>query len=288
MADAVRGTPVSHLNSFTPPAAVIPADSSVVFGPLFPKGEQIRVAEVVTDQGSTPSPRVTTGDVNVTLSADALLLIGGLTAWLMRSLWVRVMQPHVVSKLDSAFAPVEEERNLNLMVTQVGLLTQASRVILAAFHNGSVDHTGYHYNKLTAVNTYAAPGAKLPRQPVHNLPMGRVMPELESLIRSPATWVHYNTGDSRLAEGCRNYMQNNGIHRISNHLVRVGNLPIAILSVQWDDPESAGTVDLAPPYSGLMEQALVQMSIYMRRRVVQPTPFQTLAARLKNPLGSGG
>lgn len=261
----------------------------VFIGPARPS---LQLLAEVTPTPPPQPPRVQLPTVNVSFSADSLLLAGGIAAWLLRTFWVKFMQPQVVSRLDGVFAPVEEERLLNVLVTQIGGLTQASRVLLGAFHNGTVDHTGYHYSKITAVNTYVAPGVKPMRDPVKDLPLGRIMPELEALLKSENSWIHYCRDNPTTPPGCRAYLERNDIHRISSYLIRVGNLPIGILSVQWDSPVAPEHVQALNNWHGngsevafavALQHAIQQITLVMRRRVVRPPAFQRFVNRLKSP-----
>jgi hypothetical protein len=234
--------------------------------------------------------------VDVTLSADSLLLIGAVAAWGIRALWTGLIRNQVVHQLEGAFAPVEEERLLGVLVTQIGGLAQASRVMLGAFHNSTVDETGYHYTRITAVNTYLAPGVKPMQDQVVNLPLGRIMLELEAMIRSEDQWVHFTLGNPDVQIGCRNYLERNDIYCISSRLIRVGNLPIGILSVQWDHPIPVGDLvsEALPPHSDFggrlqfnpslnsaLNHAVGQIAQVMRRRVIQPSQFTRLRRNLK-------
>jgi hypothetical protein len=234
--------------------------------------------------------------INLAFSADSLLLLGGLAAWGLRLLWVKVMQPQVKAKLDGAFAPVEEERLLNVLVTQIGGLTQASRVMLGAFHNGTIDHEGYHYTKISAVNTYVAQGVKPMRDPVRDLPLGRIMPELEALLLSHNQWIHYSSTNADTPPGCKAYLDRNDIQRISSHLIKVGNLPIGILSIQWDADASYDRRQLDNQWIELnsdtqmtaaLRHAVHQIGLIMRRRVIRPPAYQRLVAKIRNPFSTG-
>ena len=221
--------------------------------------------------------------INITLSGDALLILGGLAVWGLRGIWTRLLRSQVVTHLDGVFAPIEEERQLNILVAQIGCLTRASRVVLGAFHNGTLDHTGYHYNKITAVNTYSAPGAALPREPVRDLPLGRVITEIEAMMKTDEGWLHFSADDPGLPQGCRDYLQRSGIFKTSSLLIRVGNLPIGILSIQWDDPDTAGGMDFGSPFADVMRHSIDQLSAAMRRRVVRPPAFQRFMAKVRFP-----
>ena len=86
--------------------------------------------------------------VEIVFTGDALLaILFGI--WII---WDRLIRSRVVTKLDGVFAPVEEERKLNNLLAQIGVITNASRVILCAFHNGAIDNEGYHLTKISTVN----------------------------------------------------------------------------------------------------------------------------------------
>jgi hypothetical protein len=236
-----------------------------------------------TTAGQQVATPIVVPQVKITLDGDSLLLLGGLLVWVSRAFWSRFLRPQVVTHLDGVFAPIEEERQLNILVAQIGCLTRASRVVLGAFHNGTLDQSGYHYNKISAVNTYNAPGSALTREPVRDLPLGRVITEVEAMMRTPDGWLHFSADDANLPIGCRGYLERNSIHKISGLLIRVGNLPIGILSIQWDDPATAGSMDLGKPFDSVMRHTIEQLSAAMRRRVVRPPAYQRFMAKVRNP-----
>jgi hypothetical protein len=216
-------------------------------------------------------------DVNITLGADGLFLAGGIL-WII---WDRLLKNRVVNKLDGVFAPIEEERRLNNLLAQVGIITNSSRVVLTAFHNGAIDNCGYHLTKLSTINSYTAPG-KLPMAvPIRDLPVGRIMYELEELIKAEdKEWV-YTEYDESLPEPCKDHLRKNNIAVMYNRLVKVGNLPIGILSLQFDNSERRRPPIREEPHSKLLEQLYNEIAYIMRRRIVHPGPIRKLLMRLK-------
>jgi hypothetical protein len=223
-----------------------------------------------------PQPQLKEG-INISLTADGLLMLAGL-AWL---LWDRLIKGKVVTKLDGVFAPIEEERRLNNLLAQIGVITHASRVVLAAFHNGDIDSCGYHLTKLSTINSYTAPG-KLPMTvPIRDLPVGRIMFELEELLAAQGScWSHVQYRDD-LPAPCRDHLRKNNINSMWNRLVRVGNLPIGILSLQYDDSERRRPPLREEPHTHLLEQLYDEVAGIMRRRIVHPGPVKRLLMWLR-------
>lgn len=224
--------------------------------------------------------------VELTLTGDALLVIGLLT-WLI---WDRLIRGKVVSKLDGAFAPIEEERALNNILAQIGVITNASRVVLAAFHNGAIDSGGYHLTKLSTINSYTAPNHLPMAVPIRDLPVGRIMFELEALLSTQGAenWLATEYSDD-LPQPCQDHLKKNNIHKMYNRLIRVGNLPIGILSLQYDETERQVSFINEPRNSKILEDLYNQISQIMRRRIIHPGPIRRLWMRIRgssptNPL----
>lgn len=211
--------------------------------------------------------------VNVSLSSDSLVLLG-IAAW---ALWDKFMKPKVVDKLDGVFAPIQEERRLSNILAQIGLVTRASRVVLAAFHNGALDNAGYHLQKLSTVNTYTAPGHSPMAYPIRDLPIGRIMTELNEMLAAEG-WVCVRYSED-LPQPCKDHLTRNAIYKMCNRLVRVGNLPIGILSLQYEMESDVPREDESDAYSGLMNDLYNQISTIMRRRIVHPSPIHAFASK---------
>lgn len=222
--------------------------------------------------------------VEFVISTDAIL-IGGVLVW---ALWDKIMKPSVTEKLDGVFAPVQEERRLTNILAQIGIISGASRVVLATFHNGSLDASGYHLQKLSTVNAYTAPGHSPMAYPIRDLPIGRIMYEIEEMLKVD-DWV-CTTYSEDLPQPCKDHLIKNDIQRMCNKLVRVGNLPIGILSLQYsktrnEEPPHCESEIIRKEYQSLMEDLYCEISTIMRRRVIHPSPihkvFGTLLGTLK-------
>lgn len=215
--------------------------------------------------------------VHVTVSGDALLALA-LGGWFI---WDRLLRSTINRKLGGVFAPVEEERRLTSILAQIGAITQARRVVLCAFHNGAIEAGGYHLTKISTINTYTAPGAIPMRVPIRDLPVGRIMQELEELLEAPreAPWVTIEYSDD-LPEPCKDHLQRNDIGRMTNRVIRVGNLPIGILSVQYGLEEKRSCCVYTQTCDSLVEPYYDEIAQVMRRRVISPGLIQRIRARL--------
>jgi hypothetical protein len=207
--------------------------------------------------------------INVHLNTDAIV-IGGILLW---ALWSKGIKPFITKKLDGLFTPVDEERRLTNILAQIGIITKASRVVLAAFHNGSLDAAGYHLQKLSTVNVYTAPGAISMRYPIKDLPIGRIIFEIEEMLKAE-DWVCVVYNDD-LPQPCKDHLLRNDMKKMCNRLVKVGNLPIGILSIQYTLPQENGcsTQIIDPEHQSLMEDLYSEISTIMRRRIIYPTPI---------------
>lgn len=230
-------------------------------------------AQAGTTAPQSPPTTQTIPGINLTFSADALLLLGA-GVYLI---WNHLMKPSIAKRLDGVWAPIEEERRLTAILAQIGIITNASRVVLAAFHNGQLSRYGFHLQKLTTVNQYTAPDFSPMPYPIRDLPIGRVMTEVEMLI-ADGGWVETQaSGD--LPDACIDHLKRNRIARMLCRIVLVGNLPIGILSIQYGEQERRRPQIAQPPHDQLLESLFDEISTIMRRRIVHPSPLHRLAAR---------
>lgn len=229
-------------------------------------------------QPPQPLPAPSAPMVNFTLGADSMVVLGGL-AWLI---WDKAIKPLFISRLDRVFAPMEEERRINIILAQIGLLTGATRVILAAFHNGDIDSTGYHLIKLSTTNTYTAPGYLPMATPIRDLPIRRIQTELGELLAPGApNWVSIEYKDS-LPEACRDHLRRNNIDKMYNRLVLLGTLPIGLLSLQFEPGNDKRDQLQKEPYTHVMETLFDDLASMIRRRIVKQGPVRKLFAKLRS------
>lgn len=233
----------------------------------------------MTSASVAPPPAAATPPqrFQLTLTGDAVLVLAALS-WVV---WDRFVRSRVVSKLDGVFAPIEEERSLNNILAQIGVITNASRVVLGAFHNGAIDNAGYHLTKLSTINSYTAPGRLPMAVPIRDLPVGRIMLELEEMLREDGPEWYFVEYRDDLPAPCRDHLKRNGIDRMYNKLIRVGRLPIGILSLQFDESERRRAPVRDDPHAKLLGELYEQIAQIMRRRIIHPGPLRLLWMRLR-------
>lgn len=236
---------------------------------------------LLSAEASAPLPASRTKDaphLNVTVTGDSLLVMG-LLSWLV---WDRLIKSKVVTHLDGVFQPVEEERKLSNLLAQIGLITHASRVILAALHNGSITAGGYSLTKISTVNAYTAPGSSPMATPIRDLPIGRIMLELEMLL-DPANagrWLEVHDSDA-LPDACLDYLRSNDISAQFSRVVTVGSLPIGILACQYSAAERRRPPVGSEIHADLLEDLYDQIAAVMRRRIIHPGPARRIWMKLR-------
>jgi hypothetical protein len=218
-------------------------------------------------QGTVPSQQqqplvVPPREIHLSLNADGILLLIAL-AWLA---WDRLLKTRVTAKFDSLFESVQDERSLSNILAQV--------VVLGAFHNGAIDAAGYHLIKLSTINSFTAPGHLPMARPIRDLPVGRIMLEIEGMIaaeqQGDSPWLVTDINED-LPAACRDHLTRNNIALMYCRLVRVGNLPIGILSLQYDPGEERRPPLSQEPQARILEDCFKQVSVIMRRRIVHPS-----------------
>lgn len=238
---------------------------------------------VTSSQQASTIPLNVPKEIVLSVSTDFMLVLA-LVFWII---WDRITRPSITKKLDGVFAPIEEERRLSAILAQIGIITGASRVILAAFHNGALDNAGYHLQKLSTVNTYVAPGCEAMSAPIKDLPIGRIMYELEAMMKTENWWC--SEYRDNLPEPCKDHLSKNRIYKMCNKLVRVGNLPIGILSLQCESKEKcynsiSKCTDkiINTEHEILMNELYNEVASTMRRRIVHPGMVTKFAKQLLN------
>lgn len=125
---------------------------------------------------------------------DKILLAGtqvmGVTvllvfAWVMRN----VLQPKIESARRSLALPVEIERTINTILGRILAETEASRVLVAQFHNGQNYYGGYSYSKLTVTHEAISPGVGALSFNLKEIPLSLYAEDLEIVKQSPTKYA---------------------------------------------------------------------------------------------------
>ena len=113
--------------------------------------------------------------------------------------------------------------------------------------------------------------------PIKNLPISRISYEIEEMLKA-GDWHEIKYRDD-LPEGCKAHLQRNSMACMHNRIIRVGNLPIGIISLQYNKDYSANRESdriSRNAYEGLLEDLFDQISDIMRRRVINPGPVRRI------------
>jgi len=101
----------------------------------------------------SPSPGVSPPPINVNLR-DKIFIVGSQSLGVLTLLilvWVHkyILQPRLASVKRTLSLPLEVDRSINQMLGNLLEKSNASRVMVAQFHNGQKYYSGYSYEKLT-------------------------------------------------------------------------------------------------------------------------------------------
>lgn len=213
--------------------------------------------------------------VNLTITADgALLVILALTI-----IWKNAIKPSLSQRLGSFLVSPDEERRLSTILAQIAVVTGADRVVLAAFHNGSLDSEGYHLQRISTINTYVKPGYPPMAKKIQNLPLEKITKELEMLTHHDGWNAILFSED--FPEACKEHMRSNHMKEMWNRPINVGYLPIGILSLQFTDFRPECAEPFTPSYSErLLEDLFMQIATIMKKRVINPGPVRKIADKV--------
>ena len=221
--------------------------------------------------GGGPNAPAFIPKIDVQIGFDSVLLIAAM-GW---ALWTQALRPTLQDRLSTTWAPVEEERKLTGLLAQMAILARADRAILVAFHNGTVDHDGYHLQRMTTINQFVSEGSKPMPKPIKDVPIGRIMIELEAMLASGSwTTIQRRRGMPPL---CVKHLEDNGMYFMAYHLVTIGNLPVGIVSLQYTTKRrSYFDCQKNGPHMLLLSGLFDQIRETMKRRVIKPPPMARL------------
>lgn len=225
--------------------------------------------------GQATPPHSVYPPVNLTVTADGALLV--LLA--LAIVWKNAIKPTISQRLNSFLIPPEEDRRISTILAQISVITNADRVVLAAFHNGSLDDQGYHLQKISTINTYVKPGQPPMAKRIQNLPIEKIGKELEMMTRYDS-WSSIIYSED-FPEACKAHMIDNSMKEMWNRPINIGYLPVGILSLQFVNKRP----DDAPPFDKdyserLLEDLFIQIASIMKKRIISPGPVRKIADKV--------
>jgi hypothetical protein len=224
-------------------------------------------------QGPLPLlPRTPAAPINLTLSADGLLLIG-VAGWLV---WRKVLRHTVLKRVGALLGAEQDARYLVELLAQVAVLTGAARVALGSFYNPRMSISGYGFTRATIVSCYVAPG-RLPLDvETRDMPIDRIRDDVDDLLQnSPHGWRLVQAGP-HLPTACRDYLLRNRIAFLYGRLVMLEELPVGIINMQFDDPDQQPPDPLGLPYAERLEHLYLELSRVVRGRMLRPPIWRRL------------
>jgi hypothetical protein len=222
------------------------------------------VSDTKTEVGSKPEHPVYQDKdgwhVNFDFTLDTLIIIG-LAAF---ALWRRVVRPFLVERFYWAINPFEEERKIPILLAQMKAVTNASQVLVGTFHNGEIDHRGYHLKKFSVIYFWGKDGIISSRSLPTNIPAEKLTAEIDRTIETKG-WNHAALKDMK-DRNCISYLEDNGLSATSTRMIMMGNIPIGMISIQYatDDFENRELNDYS--VNAVLEDLFNQLQSLMKRR----------------------
>lgn len=220
----------------------------------------------------------------LSVSAEALILAAAGAAVTWRVL--RARQAQRQTPLGGPFGLIAGQRRLTHVLAQIAALTQADRTLLTAFHRPHGEPLGYEMKLMSTINQFVMPGAVPMRKEIANLPVGRIILELEEMMRNGG-WTPI-VRDPEQPEPCRSHLERNEIYCMYNRLVMIEGLPYGILSIQYTrERESYFDVRYDEGQMALLEALYEEVVAKMRSRLTRPPLLQRLRLSWQHLLGQG-
>lgn len=222
--------------------------------------------------GPTPDLVPRAAPINLSLSADGLLLVG-VAGWLV---WRRFLRELVLRRVGALLGEEHDARYVLELLAQVAALTGATRVAVGSFYNPRMSIDGYGFTRVTIVSCYVARG-RLPLDlQTRDMLLDRIRGDVDDLLRNaPCGWRLVRAGP-HLPTACRDYLLRNNIVFMYGRLVMLGGLPVGIINIQFDDPDHPPTDPSSVPHAARLEHLYLELSRVVRGRMLRPPIWQRL------------
>jgi len=221
----------------------------------------------------TPKPPVVI-QFDLGMETTAIMVAAGFV------IYDRLVRPIVLKQLLGSSHPLDEQKRLNELVAQLGGITQSDRVILWTFHNGEIDTTlGYHYAKASVTNSWLKEQSDRAKAHKANVPFGLIRDEIETLLNDPLS-----TQMMVREEGlqCESDIAPDEATLVFNRLIKIVNVPLGLVSVQYDMPSedrkrvAVQAVLGEGETSVLFNKVIAQIDKVMKGRAVRPSLVEQL------------
>lgn len=212
--------------------------------------------------------------INLTVSADGLLLVL-VAGWVV---WSQLLRGWFVRRFQLLLSPPQESRYLLDLLAQIAVLTSATRVAVGSFHAGELSALGFAFTRVTIVSCYVAHGRLPLSSQARDLPISRISADVEDLLmHGLSSWRLVEAGP-HLPAPCRDYLRRNQIACLYGRLVLLGQLPIGILNLQFEDAHLAPADLCATAWAQQLEELFEEVSQVLRSRRLRPPLWRRILA----------
>jgi len=163
-----------------------------------------------------------------------------LTFVVLLTLLLKKLQSFSATRMHSLVRSIEQDVRVCVLLNLMLERTQASRVLLAQFHNGESLSSGKHFMRISVTHEATAPGVAPLSKYLQNMPLSRLASEIDVLVKSKVLYISDHEG---LAVRCRQYLRRFGIAHIVQFLVSDGNRPIGVLAFHYNHPSPPPEID---------------------------------------------
>jgi len=216
--------------------------------------------------------------IDLGLETTAIMVAAGFV------IYDRLVRPIVLKRLLSSSHPLDEQKKLNELVAQLGGITQSDRILLWTFHNGELDSAlGYHYAKATVTNSWLKDPSDANIAHRTNVPFGLIRDEIETLLDDPlSTQMMVREADCN----CESDLAPDQATLVFNRLIKIVNVPLGLVSVQYDMPSEDRKRVAVQAVLGqgetsiLFNKVIAQIDKVMKGRAVRPSLMEQLKSYL--------
>lgn len=206
---------------------------------------------------------------------DGAAVVSG-SMWLSMIAWIayeRLIKAPARQAMLSLTEPLAEERRLNQLLAQIGVLCGVTRVSLGIFHNGELGVSGYHFLKFSITNTYSFDGDRGPMYLVE-VPLGKIVDDIEALIvpKGAVKVLVVRRDDPGIKDGCKDYLIRHGIYGYMMTLLDVRDVHIGLLALQAaNSDELDKAIKSFDDFNDTLETLLAEVSAILRLRLSRPS-----------------
>lgn len=198
--------------------------------------------------------------LNFDFTLDSVIIV----SLLAFAVWRKFLRPMLVEKFYWVINPFEEERKIPILLAQVQAVADAKCVMIGTFHNGEVDSRGYHLKKYSVIYHWCDDSLNQKYLPA-NLLIDSLSPAMKRAMESNQ-WVHMHINDD-CDEECQSYLKENNLCALSMRLIKMGNIPIGLLTIQYDCDDIDNSIKTQGCYgNAVIEELFLQLQGLMKRR----------------------